>query len=86
MNKAWVSLNFAFQEALRKDLHDTCAVVQSLKEDIDHLNEETQPRKEDVAILERTRCVSCFVHAYLLWVSVTQCHPFTQILTKLLCL
>jgi hypothetical protein len=29
--------------------------VQSLKEDIDHLNEETKPRKEDVAILEKTQ-------------------------------
>ncbi|PNF42466.1 hypothetical protein B7P43_G08746 [Cryptotermes secundus] len=43
------------EEILRKELHDTCAVVQSLKEEIDHLSEETKPSKEDVAILERNQ-------------------------------
>jgi hypothetical protein len=81
MNK-WVSLHFTFQETLRKELHDTCAFVQSLKEDIDHLNEETKPRKEDVAILERNKCVFSLVHASFMWMSLTQWQPSTQILTK----
>jgi hypothetical protein len=48
---------FTLQETLRKELHDTCAAVQSLKEDVDHLYEGTKPSKEDTAILERNRCV-----------------------------
>ncbi|XP_021917088.1 uncharacterized protein LOC110828572 isoform X1 [Zootermopsis nevadensis] len=43
------------EETLRKELHDTCAAVQSLKEDVDHLYEGTTPSKEDAAILERNR-------------------------------
>ena len=47
--------HFTLQDTLKKELDDACAVVESLKKEIRHLNEEARTSDEDAAILEKNR-------------------------------